>query len=150
MNTLYKLVTAALGGAMFFATAWAHHSAAGVDMSVTKTASGTLKEMDWAAPHAAVVVIYKNDAGEMEEVYLGTAAPALITRQGFKRQDFRPGSKVEVSWHPNRAGQGGELESLKLEDGRVLTGGIAPPGAPGVGKPGLPSADGAATTPPKP
>ena len=63
-----------------------------------------------------------------------------IASQGFKPKDFRVGTKVTLSWHPNCNGTpGGELTELKLEDGRVLHGGFA--GAP-------PGADGKPATPP--
>lgn len=140
MNVANGVRAAIVVGAVGCAAAWGHHSSAGVDMSVTKTVSGTLKALEWSAPHAGIVVVYKDESGKPTDVSIGTGAPMTIVRQGFKRADFRIGSKVQLSWHPNRSGApGGELESLKLEDGRMLTGGLAPPGAPGlVAHPGAP------------
>jgi hypothetical protein len=44
---------------------------------------------------------------------------------GSKPKDFRVGTKVTLSWHPNRNGlPGGELTEVKLEDGRTLKGGF--------------------------
>ncbi len=105
----------------------AHHSAAAYDRSVTKTQAGTLKEFDWNAPHAGMTVAYIDSAGHAQEISVTTAAPAIIARQGFKPSDFKPGLKVVLSWHPNRNGYpGGDMVELRLEDGRVLRGGIMP------------------------
>ncbi len=106
----------------------AHHSDAAYDKAITKTTSGTLKEFDWNAPHAGVLVEYKNEKGETAEIYATTFAPQQLARQGFAPKDFKPGQKVELVWHPARSGAGGGLlVSLKLEDGRVVSAG-GPPG----------------------
>jgi Family of unknown function (DUF6152) len=108
----------------------AHHSDAGYDKTTTKTASGTLKEFDWNAPHAGVLVEYKNEKGETVEVYATTFAPQQLVRQGFAPKDFKAGQKVEVVWNPaHSGGAGGLLVSLTLEDGRVVRSG-GPPGPP--------------------
>ena len=92
-------------------------------MEVTQTISGTLEKFDWIAPHAELKVAYLNDQGAVQEVPVTTGSPAVISRQGFKATDFLVGSKVTMSWHPNRNGVlGGELAELKLEGGRVLYG----------------------------
>lgn len=110
-------------------TAYAHHSFAAYDLQVTKTATGTLKELDWNAPHAGITVAIADEKGVMQDVPVTTGAPVTIARQGFKPKDFRIGSKVTMSWHPNRNGLlGGELAELKLEDGRVLKGALGPGG----------------------
>jgi len=113
----------------------AHHSAAAYDHTVTKMATGTLKEFDWNSPHAGALIEYKNDKGETVEVYASTLAPLQLIHQGFAPKDFKPGQKVEVVWHPARSGgTGGLLVSLKLEDGRVVQGGL-PPGQPPAAPP---------------
>jgi hypothetical protein len=122
--------------ALWSLPSYAHHSFAAYDQKVTQMVSGTLKEFDWDAPHAGMTVAYLDGQGAMQEVSVTTGSPAVITKQGFKPNDFRIGSKVTMSWHPNRNGApGGELVELKLDDGRVLHGGF--PSIPG-GKPGEP------------
>jgi hypothetical protein len=102
---------------------YAHHSYAEYDMEATQTVSGTLEKFDWIAPHADLKVTYLNEQGVVQEVSVTTGSPAVLARQGFQSKDFLPGSKVTMSWHPNRNGVfGGELAELKLEDGRVLYG----------------------------
>jgi hypothetical protein len=131
-------------------SALAHHSFAAYDQSVTKSVAGTLKEFDWNAPHSGITVTYTDEKGQVQEVSVTTGAPSTIAAQGFKPKDFRVGTKVTLSWHPNRNGlPGGEMSEIKLEDGRVLKGGFGgrpPPGAPGA--PGGPGAPPAGAAPP--
>ena len=109
-------------------------------MEVTQTVSGTLKEFDWIAPHAKLTVTYLDDQGRAQEVSVATGSPVVMSRQGFNANDFLLGSKVTMSWHPNRDGApGGELAELKMEDGRVLHGHGGFPLFPG-GNPGGPPA----------
>lgn len=138
--------------ALFSFPSHAHHSYAAYDTKLTQTVSGTLKELDWNAPHAGVRVAYVDGQGAMQEVSVTTGSPAVISRQGFKPKDFQVGLKVTMSWHPNRNGApGGELIELKLEDGRVLHGGFPtipgktdapPPGADAPNVPGKPPGTG--------
>jgi hypothetical protein len=115
----------------FAQQARAHHSFAAYDMATTKTISGTLKEVDWNAPHAGFTVSYRNEKGEDVDVAVSTVVPTAIVRQGFSPKDLKVGMKVELSWHPNRNGlPGGDMESLKLEDGRIVKGGGLPPPSP--------------------
>ena len=133
-------VAGALALSSWQTLALAHHSFAAYDQAVTKSLSGTLKEFDWNAPHSGITVAYVDEKGEEQELAVTTGAPSTIASQGFKPKDFKVGSKVTLSWHPNRNGlPGGEMTELKLDDGRVLHGGFglpgASPGAPG-GPPG--------------
>lgn len=117
--------------------AWAHHSAAGYNTAVTLTRPGTLVEFDWSAPHAVVVFTYLDESGKPVEVAATAGSPAMISRQGFKLEDFSTGARVEMTWNPNRSGApGGLLVSLKLADGRTLQGDAfgSPPGV-GAGSP---------------
>lgn len=82
----------------------AHHSAAAYDQTVTKMASGILKEFDWNSPHAGALVEYKNEKGEVVEVYATTLAPLQLIHQGFAPKDFKPGQKVELAWTRRAAG----------------------------------------------
>ena len=123
------VLASALGLCFWNAAALAHHSFAAYDQQVTKSVSGTLKEFDWNAPHSGLTVVYLDEKGQMQEVSVTTGAPSSIAGQGFKKRDFKVGTKVTLSWHPNRNGTpGGEMVELKLDDGRVLHGGFALPG----------------------
>jgi hypothetical protein len=113
-----------VGWSVILAASWAapvsaHHSGAGYDMSKTLSASATLKEFRWGAPHSAVVFIIKGADGKPQEVSMGSAAPANFSRQGFKPKDFKVGDKMQITWHPSKNGAiGGTLATITLPDGR--------------------------------
>lgn len=132
-RTLTWVLTA---GCICGSPAFAHHSFAPYDMKVTHTAEATLKELDWSAPHARMSVVYIDKEGKEQQMYLATAAPIALVRQGFKRDDFKPGIKITVEWHPLRSGfPGGEVASIALPDGRVFHGGLTTGGPGGPGGP---------------
>lgn len=110
-----------MGGALF---AQAHHSAAGVDVSKTLAVSGTLKEFDFSAPHAQIIVMSRDEKGVDVETKVSTIAPAGLIRQGFKPKDFASGQQVEMTYHPNNNNLGGIMVTLQLQDGRVVKGNI--------------------------
>lgn len=102
--------------------AFAHHSDAGIDGSKTVHISGTLKMFAWSAPHAAVIVVYKDEKGEDKEVGVTTVTPAVLLREGFSPKDFRRGDKVELYYHPTRNGApGGIMVKLVGPDGKTLS-----------------------------
>jgi len=111
--------------------ALAHHSAAGVDQTRTLSADATLKEFSWSAPHAQIIVTYRDENGKDVDVSVTSFAPGILIRQGFSPKDFRRGDKIKLFWHPNRNGSaGGILAKIVAADGRVLSGeapGARPP-----------------------
>ena len=118
--------------------ALAHHSSAGVDETQTLSADATLKQFSWSAPHAQIIVTYRDASGKDVDVSVTSFAPGLLIRQGFSPKDFRRGDKIKLFWHPNRNGSaGGILAKIVAADGRVLSGegpgggGPPPPGAGG-------------------
>jgi hypothetical protein len=112
--------------------ALAHHSSAGVDETQTLSADATLKQFSWSAPHAQIIVTYRDEKGNDVDVSVTSFAPGILIRQGFSPKDFRRGDKIKLFWHPNRNGSaGGILAKIVTADGRVLNG--ESPG--GVGQP---------------
>lgn len=98
----------------------AHHSFAAYDMKRTFTASGTLKEFRWGAPHSSMVLLYA-EKGKQKSMSIVSGSPLMFSRQGFKPRDFKRGDKVTVTYHPNISGQpGGAMASLKLPNGRTF------------------------------
>jgi hypothetical protein len=103
------------------APASAHHSFSGYDMEKKMSAQATLKEFRWGAPHSMVVFTIKGADGKMQDVTMGSAAPASFAKQGFKPRDFKVGDKMNVTWHPSKSGaSGGILATIKLPDGRTF------------------------------
>jgi hypothetical protein len=129
---LSALVVAALAAA----PAVAHHSFAAYDMGKTATASGTIKEFRWGAPHSSMVVIYKDKAGKPGQMSIVSGSPLMFSKQGFKPRDFKTGDPVKVVFHPNVNGTpGGALAGLTTKDGRTYSDSEAAGAAPSPPKP---------------
>jgi len=132
------------GWSAILATVWAapasaHHSFSGYDMEKTMSASVTLKEFRWGAPHSTVVFVMKGPDGKPMDVTMASAAPASFAKQGFKPRDFKVGDKMDITWHPSKSGAtGGTLASLKLPDGRKFGDTEFGPGGSRVGGGGAP------------
>lgn len=100
---------------------WAHHSAAGYDLTKTLSAQATLKEFRWGAPHSAAVFMIKGQDGKPEDMTVACGSPAMFVKQGFMPKDFQIGDKMEITWHPAISGHlGGMLASAKFPNGRVF------------------------------
>lgn len=120
---LCLLTTAVVIGSAHPPAVSAHHSAAGIDETVTRSAKATLKRFAWSAPHAQIIFSYRNENGQDIDLAISTFAPGLLLKQGFTPKDFNRGDELEVFWHPNRNGApGGILVKLIAADGRVLSG----------------------------
>jgi hypothetical protein len=116
----------------------AHHSGAGYDMAKTLSASATLKEFRWGAPHSMVVFMVKGADGKQEEVAMASAAPASFARSGFKPRDFKAGDKMQITWHPSKSGAtGGTLLTITLPDGRQFGDPEFGPGGSRIGGPAV-------------
>lgn len=114
--------------AMLFASVLsAHHSTAGEDESRTLVAKGVIKEVSWTSPHALFVVARTDESGNPVVVRVTAFAPGLMAKQGFVPRDFRPGSEVELYYHPNRNDDlSGVMVKIVIADGRELNGGSLP------------------------
>lgn len=98
----------------------AHHSLASYDADRVVEISGTLAQAKVANPHTWFTVDV--DAGRWD---VETAGTAYVLRGigGVLRDQFAPGQKVQVSFHPARSGAStGLLVRLRFADGRVLEG----------------------------
>ena len=106
--------------ALASAPAFAHHSFNAYDMSKTETASGSIKEFRWGAPHSSVVVMFIDKAGKQQTMSLVSGSPLAFSKQGFAPRDFHRGDKVTVSYHPNTGGgAGGALATLTMPNGKT-------------------------------
>ena len=117
-------------------SAYAHHSAAGVDQTKTVVTEGIVKQFKWGNPHAWLEIEARNSKGETEIWNFEMTSPAILVRAGWKATTVKAGDKVKVTGRPLRNGDpGGLFVSVALPDGKVLTqqaprGGVVPPAAP--------------------
>jgi Family of unknown function (DUF6152) len=111
-------------------TVRAHHSAAGIDRTQSKTVSGTVKEFRWGNPHAWIDIDVANDKGTADTWSIEMTSPTFLLRAGWKSSTIKAGDKLSVTVRPFRDGTpGGLFVSVTLPDGRVMTERAAPPPA---------------------
>lgn len=138
MSRLTALALAALA-AVAASPAAAHHSFAMYDMSRTESASGTIREFRWGAPHSSMMVAVKGADGKQRNILLLSGSPLAFSKQGFKPKSIKVGDKIQLSWHPNRNGSsGGVAATMKFLDGRVYKENEIAPGVPKPGAGGHP------------
>jgi hypothetical protein len=116
------------------ASAYAHHSAAGIDQTKTVSQEGVVKEFKWANPHSWIELEVKNAKGDVEVWNLEMNPPSYLVRAGWKSTTIKPGDKVKFSARPFKNGDpGGLFVSITLADGRTL--GQTPPRGAGPAAP---------------
>jgi len=123
-----KLAGPFLGVFLTVAVANGHHSvAAGFDMELSTTVTGTITEMEWINPHARMFFDVEGPDGEIESWTAWFTSANILFRRGWRADDLPVGETVTVSGFPARDGSselyGGETT---LFDGRVLFSGNAP------------------------
>ncbi len=115
------LLTGLLAGTAL--PALAHHSFSMFDEKKELTLKGEVKEFQWSNPHTWIQLYVKDESGKVVEWSIEGGSPNLVGRQGWKRNTFKPGDKVEITVHPMRDGQpGGSFMRAVLPDGRKLGG----------------------------
>ena len=130
-----------LGGSVaialcFVVSAFAHHSAAGVDTTKTVTLEGVVKIFKWANPHSYLEIEVQNSKGVAEIWNLEMMPPTYLVPAGWKSSTVKAGDKVKFSARPMKNGDpGGLFVSITLPDGKTLgqtapRGGAAAPTAP--------------------
>lgn len=115
-----------VGGAVVIAlfiaiSAYAHHSAAGIDQSKSVTQEGTVKEFKWANPHSWLEIEVVNSKGATEIWNLEMNPPAYLVRAGWKSTTVKAGDKIKFTARPFKNGDpGGLFVNVTLADGRTL------------------------------
>ena len=124
----------------FAASAFAHHSAAGVDTTKTVTFDGIVKTFRWSNPHSYLEIEVQNSKGVAEIWNLEMMPPSYLVPAGWKSSTVKAGDKVKFSARPMKNGDpGGLFVSITLADGRTLTQ-TAPRGGPVGAAPAAPPA----------
>lgn len=132
---------AMIGLAAITAPAGAHHSFAMFDPGKALSFDGTVKSLQWTAPHAIVWIeadkVGQYDAG-LWSLELPTS-PGNLSKMGWSRTSLVPGDKIRVDIDPIRDGRraGRFKKAVLLASGKILTVGVIPgagAGAGGAGK----------------
>ena len=108
-------------------SAYAHHSAAGVDRTKSVTVEGTVKQFKWGNPHSWLEVEVPNSKGGTDLWSFEMNPPAYLVRNGWKSTSVKIGDKLTVVGRPFQSGDpGGIFVSVTLPTGEVLGSGQAP------------------------
>lgn len=106
----------------------AHHSvAAGFDLDIEISITGTIVEMEFINPHARLFIDVEGDNDEVATWTVWFTSGNNLMRRGWRPTDLPVGATVTVTGFPARDGSpqtyGGDTT---LSDGRTLFGGNAP------------------------
>jgi hypothetical protein len=83
---------------------FAHHGAAGYDMTKIITVTGTVTKYDWNNPHILVYADAKDPSGTMQHWSLELAAPLLMARLGWTKNSIKSGDHLVAEIHPAKNG----------------------------------------------
>jgi hypothetical protein len=102
----------------------AHHSFAAVfDAQQTVEKSGTVTEVEWMNPHAWIYIDVEEDDGETINWAFELGSPNGLIRRGWTRGTVKVGDVISINGYRARDGSNrGNVKSIKLADGRELTG----------------------------
>jgi uncharacterized protein DUF6152 len=79
-------------------TVFAHHSfAAQYDRNKPATLVGAVTKVDWINPHARFFMDVKDASGKVANWEIELAAPAMLIRRGWTRNDLKVGENVTVN-----------------------------------------------------
>jgi hypothetical protein len=105
-------------GAAAAVPAFAHHSFAMFDQDRTVQVKGTLKQLEFANPHAWLKVVAPNKSGKAVEWSIEMGSVYQVEAMGLKPDTLKPGDKLTVAVHPLRNGAiGGSFISAQTSDG---------------------------------
>ena len=120
-------IAAVLGAAALGAAARpaaAHHSFAMFDQTKAMTLDGTVRQFQWANPHAFIELDVVT-RGQTKRWAIELNSPNNLTRQGWRRSSLKPGDRITVRIAPLRNGNpGGLFLNLRKADGTVLDSGL--------------------------
>lgn len=108
----------------------AHHSFAMFDPSKPMTFEGTVKTLQWTAPHA-ILWVQAGAVGKYEPGLWSLefpTSPGNLSKMGWSRTSLKPGDKVIVDINPIRDGRrSGQFKKVTIvATGKVLTVGTIP------------------------
>jgi hypothetical protein len=107
----------------------AHHSFAMFDQKKVVTLDGTVRQFQWANPHAFIELDVANRSGT-QRWSIELNSPNNLTRQGWRRSSLKVGERITVRIAPLRNGSpGGLFLDLTKADGTVLDSGLPKDGS---------------------
>ncbi len=86
-------------------TIQAHHGMSMFENVKEITVTGVVKEFEYTNPHSWLLVDVTNKDGAVTTWGFEAEGPGVLMRNGIRRSDFAPGTKVTITGHPMRNGQ---------------------------------------------
>jgi len=94
------------------------------DAEKTITLSGTVKEFQFRAPRAEIILNVVNGEAQPATWMIEMNSPAGLLRLGWTSKTLAPGMPITLTIHPLRDGSnGGQFLTAMLPDGRQMDGG---------------------------
>jgi hypothetical protein len=108
--------------ALSAAPASAHHSGVMFDSTKNVTLTGTVKEFQYTNPHSWLLIDVTGDNGKVTTWGFEAEGPSTLMRNGIRRSDFKPGTKVTVTAHPMKDGRpAGEWSTVvRVKDNKTF------------------------------
>jgi hypothetical protein len=127
-----SLAAMSLAGAIYSATALAHHSfAAEFDRHKPVILKGTITKVEWQNPHTRLYLSVPNELGMISNWELELSSPNSLLRAGWTRHSVQVGDKITVNGF--RAKDGSSLanaSTMFAADGRRILSQQTSPDAP--------------------
>ena len=102
-------------------SAQAHHSFAMFDMTKEVAVNGTVKQFQWANPHAYIQVVAKDSSGKDVEWSLEMGAPMYLYARGWRPSSLKAGMRISATINPLRNGKpGGVVRDVAGPDGKAI------------------------------
>jgi len=105
----------------------AHHSGAMFDSQKTVELTGTVKEFQWTNPHIWIQIERQAPGGApgapgvKEEWSVEGGSPNSLSRNGWRKTTFTPGTAVSIRVNPMRDGShAGNFVGAKFADGKTI------------------------------
>lgn len=100
----------------------AHHSAIMFDMVHSVTVEGVIKEFQFTNPHTWLLVDVTGKDGKVVTWGFENESPNQLMREGIRRSDLPPGTRVKVTADPLKSGDpGGHWTEIdRLDNGKVI------------------------------
>jgi hypothetical protein len=97
------------------------------DAKKTMTLSGTVKEFQWSAPRAALILNVVNGEAQPTTWMIDmNSSPSGLIQQGWTSKTLTPGLPITLTIRPLRDGSnGGQFLTATLPDGRLMDGTVA-------------------------
>jgi Family of unknown function (DUF6152) len=83
---------------------WAHHGAAGQDMTKLTTVKGTVTDFQFINPHVLLYLDVKDESGKIEKWVGELNGPNEMTRQHMSKNTLKPGDQITVAGNRSKNG----------------------------------------------